>query len=334
MIEFSHVGRRIRLESGGFHAVRVERSYHDAPASELQALTVEVEGGTPWREAVRRRYETANPWLTRIVTDPSRGLFFRQFPPAPGAQVLDIGAGWGQIALPLARACEVTALEPTPERLAFIRAAAAQEAVARKMHFLQADFFEIDFATRFDLVACIGVLEWVPAFRPGDPQELQLEFLRRIRGVLAPKGKVVIGIENRLGLKYLLGALDDHLGVAGIAVLPASLAAEQWKARSGKELRCFTYTHHELRQMLAAAGLPNVTFFAALPDYKLPEVILPLGNEVDAFFDNGGFCPESEGYSGTPLTFQSELQAHYRSLAPLKAASALVPSFFAVASAA
>ena len=85
--------------------------------------------------------------------------------------MLDIGAGWGQTALPLSRAHEVAALEPTPERLAFIRAAAVQEGVTKRLHFIQADFFDVEFETKFDLVTCIGVLEWVPKFRPGDPRK-------------------------------------------------------------------------------------------------------------------------------------------------------------------
>ena len=39
-----------------------------------------------------------------------------------------------------------------------------------------------------------------------------MEMLRRIAGHLAPGGKLVIAIENRLGLKYWAGCTEDHVG--------------------------------------------------------------------------------------------------------------------------
>jgi hypothetical protein len=296
------------------------------------AIIREVENGTPWREAVGQHYAQSNPWLHRIVTSPDRDLFFRLHPPPAGARVLDIGAGWGQISLPLARSHEITALEPTPERLAFIRAAATQEDVTQHLHFVQADFFDVEFKTKFDLITCIGVLEWVPKFRSGDPREVQVDFLRRARALLNPGGTLVVGIENRFGLKYLMGAPDDHIGIPGVAVFDAALARKRLKALSGQDLRSYTFTHVELNEMFAAAGLSHALFFAALPDYKLPRVILPLGSEVNDFFVQGRFVPEHDGIGGRPLDFQEELSSHYRSLARLGIAHAFVPSFYAVAS--
>jgi 2-polyprenyl-3-methyl-5-hydroxy-6-metoxy-1,4-benzoquinol methylase len=329
MISFRQGERTVNLQAGDLWAAGNDKeTYRDTSVEELWAIVHEVENGTPWREAVGRRYAQSNPWLHQIVTSPDRDLFFRLHPPQPGTRVLDIGAGWGQISLPLARTCEVTALEPTPERLAFIRAAAVQECVDRRLHFVQADFFEVEFDTKFDLVTCIGVLEWVPKFREGDPREVQIDFLRRASALLAPGGRLVVGIENRMGLKYLLGAPDDHLGQPNIAVYNAELAALKWQPHSGKALRVFTFTRIELAEMLSAAGLSDQRFFAALPDYKLPQRILPLGSEVDSFFREGGYVAEHDGSRGQPLSFQAELQSHYRSLAHLGVASDFVPSFY------
>jgi 2-polyprenyl-3-methyl-5-hydroxy-6-metoxy-1,4-benzoquinol methylase len=336
MITFRHGGETVAVERGGLWTARPgENSYRDTPAGELWEIVREIRGGVPWRFAVARRYEKANPWLHQIVTSPSRDLFFRQYPPPSGAKILDIGSGWGQIALPLAqnKNREVTALEPTPERLAFIQAAAAQEQVADRMHFVQADFFDLEFEPpSFDLICSVGVLEWVAKFRPGEPGKVQAEFLNRIRALLKPAGRLVIGIENRLGLKYLLGAADDHLGVPNVAVYDAALATQKWKSHSGQDLRSFTFTRRELADLLATAGFGPATFFAALPDYKLPRLILPLGPEIDGHFESGPFVPEHDGHSGRPLDFQAELQSHYRSLARLKIAREFVPSFYVVAS--
>ena len=334
MIRFHQGAQRVELPSGGLWAAsRGENVYRDTVASELWDIVRDIEAGVPWREAVAHRYAQSNPWLHQIVTSPARDLFFRLHPPPSGARVLDVGAGWGQIALPLARECEVTALEPTPERIAFIRAAANQDATAERMHFVQASLFDVEFDTTFDRACCVGVLEWVPKFRPGDPREVQIDFLTRLRSLLAPGGQLVIGIENRLGLKYLLGAPDDHLGVPGVAVYDAGLAAKKWTAVSSQELRSFTFTRAELVALLSAAGLKATGFFGALPDYKLPQRIIPLGGEVDDFFRAGHYVAEHDGTYGRPIPFQAELQSHYQSLANLGIASNFVPSFYVVASA-
>jgi len=332
MIEFRNGGKPVRLEAGGTHASEIGNSYRDTSEKSLRILIAQVESGAPWRDAVQKRFAGSHPWLARIVTDPSRDLFFRLHAPAPASKVLDVGAGWGQISLPLARAGhEVTALEPTPERLAFIRAAAAQDGTAGRIHFVQGDFLEIDFDTKFDLIACIGVLEWVPRFSKGEPRALQVDFLRRARAALAPGGSLVIGIENRLGLKYLLGARDDHLAVPGVAVLDHQLADAKWRALKGEPLRCLTHTRTELRDLLAEAGLALTEHYAAFPDYKLPQSILGMGAAVDEFFSSGNFIPEHDGVDGTALPFQDELRSHYRSLAALGIASDFGPSFFVVA---
>jgi len=335
MITFRHGGKTITLERGGLWIAQPdENSYRDTPAGELWEIVREIRSGVPWRSVVAQHYEKAHPWLHQIVTSPARDLFFRQHPPLSGAKVLDIGSGWGQIALPLARNKnhEVTALEPTPERLAFVQAAATQEQVADRMHFVQADFFDLEFEpSSFDLICSIGVFEWVPKFRPGEPAKVQAEFLSRIRALLKPGGHLVIGIENRLGLKYLLGAPDDHLGVPNIAIYDTALAAQKWKAQSGQSLRSFTFTRSELAELLTTAGFRTATFFAALPDYKLPRLILPLGQEINDHFEHGEFVPEHDGHSGQPLAFQAELQSHYRSLARLKIAHEFAPSFYVIA---
>jgi 2-polyprenyl-3-methyl-5-hydroxy-6-metoxy-1,4-benzoquinol methylase len=334
MIEFRHGPKSVVLNSGETYAAEERPSYRDTPREEMRDLIAEIASGTPWRDAVNRRYAKTRPWLSRIVADPARDLFFRIEPPAPGARVLDVGAGWGQISLPLAHDTVVTSVEPTPERLAFIRAAAAQENVQERMHFIQADFLDLEFGPQFDIATCIGVLEWVPQFRSGDPREVQIEFLRRLKSTLAPGGRLVIGIENRFGLKYLLGAGDDHIAHAGIAVFDRELASARYQSLTGQPLRVFTYTQAEYQEMLSAAGFSKSRYFAALPDYKLPEKILSLEKPgaFDEFLLAGGYVTEHDGSTGLKLPNQHEIQSHYLSLARMGISQSFAPSYFICAS--
>ena len=336
-VSFHHRASRQVIPPGGYYAAPREAGFRDAPATELLAIVAEVQAGRPWRKAVEARYASARPWLWRIVADESRTAFFDSVLPAGTGPVLDIGAGWGQIARPLAQRRPVVALEPVAERLAFIQASAQQDGVANGLTYIEADYLELDFETRFEAICAIGVLEWAGAFQDHtDPQERQRAFLRKAWNDLAPGGALVLGIENRLGLKYLLGCPDDHLGVPHIAYLPAALAKQRW-SEQGHTLQSFTYSQPELEAMLRSAGFTHCEFFAAFPDYKLPKKIVHLSDEgraLHAWLRTEGPPPDHNGYNGTALdpTLQENLNAMYRSLAQDGLARHFVPSFFVRAS--
>jgi 2-polyprenyl-3-methyl-5-hydroxy-6-metoxy-1,4-benzoquinol methylase len=266
----------VSLSSGQMFQQERATAYRDTDRKITEDIISQIKDGIPWRDAVRNCFEQSNKWLYSIVTHPNRDLFFRLHPLPAGAYVLDVGSGWGQIALPLAASgCSVCVLEPTPERLNFIRAAGEQESLTKKMFFVGCDYQDVEFHERFDVITCIGVLEWCGNFRNGqDAQSTQRAFLKKFRSDLKADGYCVIGIENRFGLKYWLGAAGDHLGVPDIEILDAHLAKKRWRQKSGLELRTFTYTMAEYREMLTDAGFREISFFAAFPDYKLPQVII------------------------------------------------------------
>lgn len=338
MVEFVHSEQRQSLNPGDCFARPRVSGFRDTSAKDQSMLVAEIEAGRPWREAVRERYARSNPWLHRIITDPRRTAFFADVLPAGTGPALDIGAGWGQIVRPLAGQRPVVALEPVAERMAFIRAAARQDGVEHSLCFIEADYLDTVFTTPFAAITAVGVLEWAGAFQQEiDPQERQRLFLQKTRRELAPHGALVIGIENRLGLKYLLGCPDDHLGVPGIACLEPALARRRWREVTGQALQTFTYSLGELEQLLHATGYTQIEFFGAFPDYKLADCIAALGdggNALNRFLLGGQIPSEHNGHNGEPLgpDFQETLVSHYRSLARAGIAHHFVPSFFVRAS--
>ncbi|HEX2861492.1 MAG TPA: methyltransferase domain-containing protein [Lacunisphaera sp.] len=333
-IKFACNGSNHVLNGGERFAAPREHGFRDTPSADLLSLVAEIDSGRPWREVVNNRYAATKPWLHRIITHPSRTAFFDQVLPAGSGLALDIGAGWGQTCRALAVNRPVVAIEPVAERLAFLQSAAKQDGVADRLACIGTDYFDLSFEDRFTAICAIGVLEWVGAFQDRvDPQERQLQFLRKARSELAPDGVLVLGIENRLGLKYLLGCPDDHIGAARIACLPASLARARWRQRSGQVLQSFTYSLDELTHMLRTAGFRQIDFFGAFPDYKLPGTIISLGvdgHETNAWLLSHEPVPEHNGYDGTSLSdaFQQNLRARYRELAARGVAHHFVPSFF------
>ena len=79
---------------------------------------------------------------------------------------------------------------------------------------------------------------------------------------LKPGGKIVIAIENRLGLKYWAGCTEDHVGTyfEGIEGYPNTTGVK-------------TFSKKELEEIFEATGNWNVDFYYPYPDYKLPMTI-------------------------------------------------------------
>ena len=331
MIEFRIGEKKEVLGPSESYHTTPNACYRDTAKEKVNEILTQMKEGIPWGQAVKKAFAERNPWLSAIVTHPSRIKFLKNKPPAKHERILDIGAGWGQYSLPLAKTNKVCSLEPTPERMSFILAAAKQEKIENNMCFLGADYMDIGFDSQFDLILCIGVLEWVGVFRnETPPTQSQQRFLEKTRSELATGGRLLIGIENRLGLKYLLGNRDDHTGKAGISCYHQALAQRLFEEETGEQLRCLTYSMEEYRAMLLGAGFTDIAFHVAFPDYKLPQVILPANgcDMVNQFFMSGQFIEEHDGCDGQKLPQQEKLQSHYVSLAQIGIAQYFAPSFF------
>ena len=113
---------------------------------------------------------------------------------------------------------------------------------------------------RFDYVTLIGVLEYAKSYIGKDNP--YPEYLEKINRLLKPGGKILIAIENRLGLKYFAGCREDHVGreFAGIEGYPGIDFVE-------------TFSKPELEQMLQENGFSKFKFYYPYPDYKFPAVI-------------------------------------------------------------
>lgn len=331
---FQHRATRHELPWGELYSIPREAGFRDTSTEELRSIVAAVQAGRPWRDVIDERFAGTKPWLHQIIRAESRTAFFGSVLPHGNGVVLDIGAGWGQIACPLAGTRPVVALEPVAERMAFIQAAAAQDRLRQNLAFIESDYMDVQFVTELSAICVIGVLEWAGANQSeAEPQERQRQFLKKTYRELSADGTLVVGIENRLGLKYLLGCPDDHIGVAHIASLPAELAKTAWLEKSGARLQSFTYSYVELERLLHQAGFNQLEFFGAFPDYKLPAKIVPFGPKGEAlnqWLSQDAPPREHDGYHGNAVdpSFQALLAAHYRSLAESGIAHHFVPSFF------
>ena len=142
-----------------------------------QTLTGRVVEAAIRRTATRPLGDAARRVATSVVPDADMGG-----PLAPGARLLDVGAGNGAAVRAL-RAAGVDAHGIEPEERA-VAAASAAGVTTVSVGTLEANPLE---GEHWDVVRMNQVLEHVP-----DP----VDALRRVRALLAPGGRAVIGVPN------------------------------------------------------------------------------------------------------------------------------------------
>ena len=198
-------------------------------------------------------------WPTEYHLSSARGNLLRWLTLAPGSRVLELGCGCGALTRVLGESgAEITAVEGSVRRAAITAERCRDLSNVRVM----ADSIEtLRLEGQYDVVTLIGVLEYSPLFMSGeDPVGT---CLRRARSFLKEGGRLLIAIENQLGLKYFAGSSEDHLGrpFYGIGDLYGP----------GTPV---TFGRNELRRRLAEAGFEETECFYPFPDYKLPQVIV------------------------------------------------------------
>jgi SAM-dependent methyltransferase len=200
---------------------------------------------------------TISDWPTRYHFSPLRPKILSPLRVAPRTRVLDLGGGTGPLTRKLGElGAEVVLLDGSALRA---RAGAARCAGLPNVSVTVGTIFDLDETTeRFDIVVAVGLLEYTSS-SPGGAER----FLQKARSLLTPNGVVAIAIENAIGLKYLLGYAEDHVGLPWVS----------WEGYLGID-RARTYSRRELASMLSAVGLSQQAWFYPFPDYKLPTVIV------------------------------------------------------------
>lgn len=193
-------------------------------------------------------------------------------------RVLEIGSGCGAITGVLAeKAGSVTCIDLSKMRSS-INASRNRE--HDNIRILVGNFRDIEknLEEKFDYITLIGVFEYSAGYMGGEePYE---EMLRCVSRHLAEDGKLVLAIENRLGLKYWAGCTEDHVGqpFEGLENYPHTDAIR-------------TFSRRELEKVFERAGGYETEFYYPYPDYKFPLALysdswLPKRGELRENFNN------------------------------------------------
>jgi len=212
-------------------------------------------------------------WFSKLRADFRAILPERHF----GA-VLDLGCGAGAVTGALAASCgEIWGIDACLHSLRILQARALNTGLTN-LHVAHATATSLPFADgQFDLIIMNGVLERVGyAGTYRFVQDSQKKALAEAFRCLRPGGYLYIGIENRFGANYLLGAQDEHTGLRWVNVLPRALANIYSKLVRRKEFTAFTHSYLGLRGMLQQAGFQPPSFWSPLPSYREIRMLEPL----------------------------------------------------------
>lgn len=214
-------------------------------------------------EAFNRIIGEKKSWPILYHLSPMRENIVGWLPFAGTENVLEIGAGPGAITGLLSRRCgHVTCVELSKKR-SLINAFRHRD--RDNIEILVGNFQDIEpsLPKTYDYIFLIGVLEYAGSYLPGeDPFARELALLKRH---LKPgTGRLVIAIENRLGMKYFAGCREDHSGryfdgIESYENTPKSPAE--------------TFSRPALTALLARAGFPQVQFYYPYPDYKFTDTV-------------------------------------------------------------
>ena len=182
-------------------------------------------------------------------------------------KVLEIGAGPGAVTGALAASCASVTCVDLSRKRSLINAYRHKD--CGNITIMVGNFVDIEphLDTDYDYIFLIGAFEYAKSYINGEnPFLTELDCIRphlRRQDEHGEGGRIVIAIENRLGLKYFAGCAEDHSG--GYFDGIESYSDDSCPAR--------TFSRPGLERLLRQAGIGTYSFYYPYPDYKFAKAV-------------------------------------------------------------
>lgn len=217
-------------------------------------------------------------WPALYHLSPLRENIISWIPITRMDKVLEVGSGCGAITGALSnKAGEVTCVELSRKR-SLINACRHQDRENIIIHLGNYEDIEPELPYDYDYIFLIGVLEYAGSYlNTANPY---LSMIASLKKHLSPLGRLVIAIENRLGLKYFAGNREDHEGGYFTGI-------ENYQVKTP----AVTFSRRRLEELCRGAGFQHSAFYYPYPDYKFMQTLysderLPRQGELTDNFRN------------------------------------------------
>ena len=198
-------------------------------------------------------------WPSEYHLSTRRAQLLKGFQYNRNGNILEIGCGCGAITRFLGeRFDSIISIEGSMNRAQLARKRTKD---MDNVSILCAPFQDISFKKKFDIVFCIGVLEYAGTYVDSD--DPYQDILNECSNILKPDGVLVLALENQFGLKYFFSSREDHTGL--------KLEGLEGYPRSGNRVRTFGYK--EIKDRLLV-NFNDIHFYFPYPDYKIPSGVI------------------------------------------------------------
>lgn len=213
-------------------------------------------------------------WAYLYHLSPVRANIVKWLPISGKDKVLEVGSGCGAITGALLNMAGSVECVDLSKKRSTINATRNKDADNLTIHVGNFKDIEPDLARDFDYILLIGVFEYAVGYM--GCENPYGAFVNILKKHLKEGGRIVIAIENKIGLKYLAGAREDHSGILFDGI-------NNYRSNS----YAHTFTKGELADTFRSCGIEDFKFFYPYPDYKLPRTIysdekLPAPDELKA----------------------------------------------------
>lgn len=200
-----------------------------------------------------------NRWPVLYHFSDIRENLLEWYPFSRDGVLLEIGAGCGALTgLFCRKVKQVTSVELSMKR-SMVNAYRNHDCVNLEIVVGNYEQIEPELGL-YDYITLIGVWEYSASYISGN--EPYKKMLQLAKDHLKSGGKIFVAIENKMGLKYWNGAVEDHTGI---------MFSGLHNYVGFNKVR--TFSKKEIENLLKEVGIKKYKFYYPMPDYKIPEVI-------------------------------------------------------------